>query len=312
MPLDPDCIKVHELYAKAKRPPLEQLSPDEARDASRRGRALLCPDAPDVGAIEMIDVPGPAGKIPVRVYRPKSAPDGDTGALVYYHGGGWVIGDLDSHDVLCRELCNGSGHSVFSIDYRLAPEHPFPAAIDDAIAATKHIAANAKALKIDASRLAVGGDSAGGNLAAAVSLALKGATPHPIKLQLLIYPAVDATMSFDSVKRHGDVLPLTKPAMEWFWAHYGSGKNVTRDWRAAPLAAESLAGLPAAHVIIAECDVLCDEGIAYAQKLMMAGVPVSMQFYPGMIHGFITMGKIVRTANTATADAAAALKKALA
>ncbi len=310
MPLDPDCVSVHELYAKAKRPPLEKLSPQEARDASSRARALLTPDAPEVGSIEMMTVPGPAGDIPVRVYRPKGV-SGTTGALIYYHGGGWVIGDLDSHDVLCRVICNGSGHAVFSVDYRLAPEHAFPASIDDAIAATKYIADNAARFKIDPARLAVGGDSAGGNLAAAVSIALKGKLAHPIKLQLLIYPAVDATMSSDSVKRHADVLPLTKAAMDWFWNHYRGGRDISRDWRAGPIVAEDHTGLPPAHVMIAEYDVLCDEGIAYATKLMMAGVSVTQKFYPGMIHGFITMGKIVKTANTASTDAAAAVKAAL-
>lgn len=310
MPLDPDCIRVHQLYALAKRPPLEQLSPDEARDASRRGRAVLSPDPPEVGAIETASVPGPAGDIAVRIYRPKGV-SGTTGALIYYHGGGWVIGDLDSHDVLCREICNGSGHTVMSVDYRLAPEHAFPAAIDDAIAAAKHIAANAASFKVDPTRLAVGGDSAGGNLAAAASIALRGKLAHPLKFQLLIYPAVDTRMAYDSVKRHADVLPLTASAMNWFWDHYRAGKDVSRDWRAGPIVAEDHRGLPPAFVQIAEFDVLCDEGIAYATKLMMAGVPVATKFYPGMIHGFITMGKVVKTANVASADAAAALKAAL-
>lgn len=313
MTLDPDCLKVHALYAAAKRPPLEEQTPAEARDGMRRSRPYLQPDAPDVGAVTDITVAGPAGPIGVRVYRPKTpAGAGPTGALVYYHGGGWVIGDLESHDVLCRELCNGSGHAVFSVDYRLAPEHRFPAAVDDAVAATRAIIAGAASLGIDPSRIAVGGDSAGGNLAAVVALALRDALAHPLRLQLLIYPAVDGSMRAASIRRNADVLPLTDKAMVWFYQHYTGGADVRADWRVSPIVAADHRGLPPAWVLTAGYDVLVDEGVAYADTLEKAGVPVSRRHDAGMVHGFITMGKMIRIANEATRDAAAVLAKALA
>jgi acetyl esterase len=313
MPLDQDCLNVHALYEKAKRPPLELQTPQEAREGMARSRIFLQPDAPEVGELKALSAPGPSGPIPLRLYRPRTpSSPGVTGCLIYFHGGGWVIGDLDSHDVLCRQLANYSGHTVISVDYRLAPEHRFPAAIDDSIAATRWIAQQAAALNIDPKRLAVGGDSAGGNLAAAVALALKTELPAPLKFQLLIYPAVDATMQNASVTQNADVLPLTRNAMLWFWEHYAGGADLTKDWRASPLHAKDHTGLPPAFVSTAGYDVLLDEGKAYADKLGKSGVPVEYKHYPGMVHGFITMGKMVRIANTATRDAASALAKALA
>ncbi len=311
MTLDPDCLKVHALYALAKRPPLELQTPPEAREGMRRSRPFLQPDAPEVGKLENLSCPGPAGDIPLRLYRPMTPNRaGAGGALIYFHGGGWVIGDLESHDVLCRDLANQSGATVVSVDYRLAPEHRFPAASDDAIASTLWIARNADALGIDASRLAVGGDSAGGNLAAVVALALRGEVP--LRFQLLIYPAVDAVEKRPSVIRNAEVLPLTDRAMSWFYEHYTGGEDVRRDWRMSPILAPSHAGLPPAIVMTAGYDVLMDEGIAYADVLESAGVAVTRKHYPGMIHGFIGMGKMVAVANEATRDAAAALKAALA
>ncbi len=312
MPLDPDSLKVHALYAMAKRPPLELQTPQEARDGMARSRAFLTPDAPDVGAVEALVAPGPHGDIPLRLYRPRTPHGPTTGALVYFHGGGWVIGDLESHDVLCRTIANESGHAVIAVDYRLAPEHRFPAAIDDAVAATRHVAGIAASRGIDPARLAVGGDSAGGNLATVAAIALKGQLAHPLKLQLLIYPAVDAGMNTDSVTLHGDILPLTRNAMHWFWQHYAGGADIAADWRASPMRAESHRDLPPAWIGVAEYDVLHDEGIAYAKTLQAAGVAVETKVYPGMIHGFITMGKLVALANTATSDAASAVQVALA
>ncbi len=310
-PLDPGCLQVHALYTAAKRPPLELQTPVEAREGMRRSRPFLQPDAPDVGALKNITCPGPAGPIPLRLYRPKSPNrSGETGALIYYHGGGWVIGDLESHDVLCRDLANQSGEAVISVDYRLAPEHRFPAAVDDAIAAARWISAHAVSLELDASRLAVGGDSAGGNLAAVVALALRGEVP--LRFQLLIYPAVDAVQKWPSTTRNAEVLPLTDRAMVWFYDHYAGAADVRSDWRLSPLRAASHAGLPPAIIMTAGYDVLMDEGIAYADVLEKAGVAVTRKHYAGMIHGFIGMGKMVETANTATRDASAALKAALA
>jgi acetyl esterase len=312
MPLDPDCLKVHALYAAAKRPSLEAQTPAEARDGMTRSRPILQPDPPETGGIMALAAPGPDGPIPLRLYRPARLADaGPIGVLVFFHGGGWVIGDLDSHDTLCRELANGSGQAVVAVDYRLAPEHRFPAAVDDAIVATQYVVAQAANLGLDPARIAVGGDSAGGNLAAVVAIALRGTLTNPLRLQLLIYPAVDSAMNRPSITTNADVLPLTRNAMAWFWAHYADGVDVGSDWRASPIRALDHTGLPPAYVVTAGYDVLLDEGRAYADVLAAAGVPVARQHYPGMIHGFITMGRLVATANVATRDAAHALKAAL-
>jgi acetyl esterase len=315
MTLHPDCLKIHALYAAAKRPPLEQQTPAEARDSMARGRLILQPDPPEMGEVRALSAPGPGGAIPLRLYRPKGSAAADRlPALVYYHGGGWVIGDLDSHDTLCRQLCNASGVAVIAVDYRLAPEHRFPAAIEDGNAALFWIAANAASLGIDPTRLAVGGDSAGGNLAAVAAIAARDAGGPALRLQLLIYPAVDFAAQSVSYVSEADILPLTDKAMVWFQDHYlGEGKRqLAKDWRASPLRASSHANLPPAFVLTAEHDVLRDEGHLYANTLEAAGVAVERVQFPGMIHGFITMGRIIADANTAVVACARALKTALA
>jgi len=313
MPLDPDCLRVHELYKIAGRPPLEQLSPAEAREGMRKSREIMQPDPPAMSEVRDLTCPGPAGPIRLRLYRPLSARPADIlPVLVFYHGGGWVIGDLDTHDVLARQLAQSSGAAVVAVDYRLAPEHRFPAAVDDAYAATRWVADNGKALGVDGSRLAVGGDSAGGNLAAVVSLMAHEKGGPAIRFQLLIYPATDTSQTQVSHKENADVLPLTKPAMDWFWNHYMGGQDGTQDYRASPLIAASLVNLPEAYVITAGYDVLRDEGLDYADKLEAARVPVTRRHYPGQIHGFFSMGRIIKDANAAVADAGAALKAALA
>ncbi len=313
MALDPDCVRVHDLYRLAGRPPLQTLSPPEAREAMKAARAVFQPDPPVVSSVRDLTCPGPAGAIPLRYYRPASAAaTTKLPVLVFYHGGGWVIGDLETHDTLCRELANGSGAAVIAVDYRLAPEHRFPAAVEDSFAATKWVAEHGAELVLDTSRLAVGGDSAGGNLAAVVALMARDANGPAIKHQLLIYPATDASQTQVSHTENADVLPLTKPVMDWFWTHYLDGKDGTADWRASPLVAGSLINLPPAHVITAGYDVLRDEGLDYADKLESAGASVTRKHYPGQIHGFITMGKMVGDANVAVAESAAALSVALA
>ncbi len=312
MPLDPDCLRLHELYQLAGRPPLETLSPTEAREAMKAGRAILQPDPPLMGELRDLKCPGPLGDIALRLYRPPSAkPAEKLPALVFYHGGGWVIGDLDTHDTLCRELSVQSGAAVIAVDYRLAPEHRFPAAVDDSFAALQWIAQNAAAVGIDASQMAVGGDSAGGNLATVVALLARDSGGPAIRFQLLVYPATDASFTQVSHTENAGVLPLTKPVMEWFWRQYLDGRDGMTDWRASPLNAASLINLPPAYVMTAGYDVLRDEGLDYADKLESAGVPVARRHYPGQVHGFLTMGKLIREANVAVADAAAALKAAL-
>jgi acetyl esterase len=231
-------------------------------------------------------------------------------ALVYLHGGGWVIGDLDTHDVLCRSLCNESGMVVVSVDYRLAPEHVFPAAFDDAVAAFTWVAENAEALGVDTQRIAIGGDSAGGNLAAAAALALRGQAVSP-RFQLLIYPATDMRRVAPSHTTNGEGYLLTREVMNWFGNHYVPRREDDTDWRASPLLAASLSGVPPAFVLTAGFDPLRDEGLQYADALSAAGVATEYVCFERQIHGFITMGRALREANTAVTLCASVLKKAL-
>ncbi len=312
MPLDVHAAKVLEMIRLSGRPPYETLAPAEARQFSRNARAVLAPEPPEMGAVRDIKI-GEGGAIPARLYRPLgSAPNAALPALIYFHGGGWVIGDLDTHDVVCRQIANGSGAAVVSVDYRLAPEHKFPAAVEDAIAATAWIAAHGATLGIDTARLAVGGDSAGGNLAAVVALDARDRNGPKLIQQTLIYPATESTMSHPSHERFAEGLLLTRPTMKWFLGHYLRGAEDLADWRVSPLRATSLADLPPALVLTAGYDPLCDEGEEYAARLAAAGVPVTRVRVEGMIHGFLTMGKLIPAANEAVAMIAAALKIAFA
>ncbi len=312
MPLDVHAAKVLEMIRLSGRPPYETLAPAEARQFSRNARAVLAPEPPEMGAVRDIKI-GEGGAIPARLYRPLgSAPNAALPALIYFHGGGWVIGDLDTHDVVCRQIANGSGGAVVSVDYRLAPEHKFPAAVEDAIAATAWIAAHGATLGIDTARLAVGGDSAGGNLAAVVALDARDRNGPKLFQQTLIYPATESTMSHPSHERFAEGLLLTRPTMKWFLGHYLRGAEDLADWRVSPLRATSLANLPPALVLTAGYDPLCDEGEDYAARLAAAGVPVTRVRVEGMIHGFLTMGKLIPAANEAVAMIAAALKIAFA
>jgi acetyl esterase len=231
--------------------------------------------------------------------------------LVYYHGGGWVIGDLDTHDVQCRQITAEAGIAVVAVDYRLAPEHKFPAAIDDAWAATRWVVAQAAELGIDASRLAVGGDSAGGNLAAVVALMARDAGGPAIALQVLAYPVTDVGAESKSYGDFAEGYMLTRDGMRWFTNHYLKSPAEATDWRASPLRAASLAGVANALVITAGFDPLRDEGAAYAARLTDAGVQVDYINYGGMIHGFMPMGKLIATGNRATSHVAASLRQAL-
>ncbi len=312
MPLDVHAAKVLEMIRLSGRPPYETLAPAEARQFSRNARAVLAPEPPEMGAVRDIKI-GEGGAIPARLYRPLgSAPNAALPALIYFHGGGWVIGDLDTHDVVCRQIANGSGGAVVSVDYRLAPEHKFPAAVEDAIAATAWIAAHGATLGIDTARLAVGGDSAGGNLAAVVALDARDRNGPKLIQQTLIYPATESTMSHPSHERFAEGLLLTRPTMKWFLGHYLRGAEDLADWRVSPLRATSLADLPPALVLTAGYDPLCDEGEDYAARLAAAGVPVTRVRVEGVIHGFLTMGKLIPAANEAVAMIAAALKIAFA
>lgn len=231
--------------------------------------------------------------------------------MVYFHGGGWVVGGLDSHDVVCRSLANASGCKMVSVDYRLAPEHPWPASPDNCFAAVEWVATHAQELGVDANRLAVGGDSAGGNLAAAATLRARAANGPRIAFQLLIYPAVDATMSLPSNESNGQGYFLEKVGMDWFYGHYLNNPADAKNPDVSPLFADDFTGLPPAYVVTAEYDPLRDEGRAYVEKLEAAGVAVEYINYPTMIHGFFGFQAVVDVSGEAVRLAGEAVAKAL-
>ena len=293
--------------ARSSLPTLDKVSPFVARRLYADRCKAVSPKPPEAQVRLLL---GPEG-IAVRAYRPAASAKTDVlPALVYFHGGGWTIGDLDTHDVLCRELANGAGCAVFSVEYRLAPEHAFPAAVEGCISATRFVYQEANALHLDATRIAVGGDSAGGNLATVVALHARDAGGPPICFQLLIYPATNQNMETESLRRNGQDYMLTLPLMERFRANYLPRSADYSDWRASPALAKSHAGLPAAFVLTAGFDPLLDEGRQYAELLARAGVDVSYRDYPDMIHGFILMGGLLDTARAAVADCCAQLRRA--
>jgi acetyl esterase len=263
-----------------------------------------------IGRCEDRRIEGPAGEIPLRLYTPVDARGDALPGLVFYHGGGFVIGDLETHDDLCRCLANGSGCRVVSVDYRLAPEHPFPAAVDDCWAATQYVAANARAFGIDAARLAVGGDSAGGNLAAVVAQLAKLSGGPSIKFQLLIYPVTQLGSSHETVSMRENAKGyfLEKDGMDWFTRCYVADPAHRNDPRVSPLLCKDLTGLPPAYVITAGFDPLRDEGKDYADALDKAGVSVTYVHYPSMVHGFFSFRSLVPKSREAISAAAAALK----
>jgi acetyl esterase len=306
----PQVVQLLERVARSPLPAYHTVPPQVARRLYRDTRAALAPRLPEVGAVRLLVVDG---AIAIRAYRPlDAAAEERLPALVYLHGGGWVIGDLDTHDVLCRQLANGARCAVFSVEYRLAPEDPFPAAVEDAIAATRWVAQHAGSLGIDAGRVAVGGDSAGGNLAAVVALAARDAGGPALCHQLLIYPATDQRCEFPSHARNAEGYLLTRQGIEYFRGRYLSRSGDWLDWRASPLLAPRLAGLPPAFVLTAGFDPLLDEGRAYAERLAQEDVEVAYLEYPDMVHGFILFGGVLDTANAAVAECCARLVAAFA
>jgi acetyl esterase len=312
MPLDPDAETLLGMMRAAGRPPMETLTPDEARQAFKAGRAVTQPDPQDVAEVRDQSCPGPHGAIPLRIYRPIGSEAADVlPALVYYHGGGWLLGDLDSHDVACRHYANAVRCRVVSVDYRMAPEYKFPAAVDDCAAATGWVIAQSDALGIDRRRVAVGGDSAGGNLAAVMALMARDGDLPPLAFQLLVYPATDMGMTHESYQRVTEGVPLTAKTMDWFIDHYLHGPNDRRDWRASPLRAADLSGTAPALVLTASYDPLCDEGVAYAERLEREGVRVMHLHFSDQLHGFVGQGRIIRAGGMALDMMSAALKRAL-
>jgi len=274
-------------------------------------RLSFAAEPEEVARIDDRLVPGPGGDIPVRVYTPHEAVGGDAPLLLWLHGGGWVIGDLDTADGTARSLANRSGAVVVSVDYRLAPEHRAPAALDDALTALTWAVENAELLGVDANRVAVGGDSAGGNLAAALCLRVRDEFGPEIDFQLLVYPVLDCTLSHPSMDENAEGYLLTRDAMVWFVDHY-LGDQDPKDPSVSPLYAASLADLPPALVITAEFDPLRDEAEAYAEALREAGVEVVVLRYDGQIHYFVGLAALLDDGRHALDQAGDALRTALA
>jgi acetyl esterase len=286
--LDPAVRQLLEAAEAEGNPPLESFSPEEARKLAIESLKTAGGTPEPVRSIENLRIPGPDCEIPIRIYTPDApAP---RPALVYFHGGGWVVCDLDTHDVVCTAIAHRAGAVVIAVDYRLAPEHKFPAAVTDSYAATAWVASNAKKLGIDPKRISVGGDSAGGNLAAVVSLKSRDQDGPAIELQVMVYPVTDlSSFATPSYQEFGENHYLTKSEMEWFRDHYLRSMEDARDPHASPLLVLDLSGLPPALIITAECDPLRDEGEAYAKRLANDGVPVKYTCYPGMIHPFFSL-----------------------
>ncbi|MCH2170369.1 alpha/beta hydrolase [Myxococcota bacterium] len=310
MPLDPDAAALLEAMTNTGAPAPWDLSPEEARRQMDEASGLPIPEVA-VAKVENRTIPGPDGEVPVRIYTPEAEP-GSTGlpVLVFFHGGGWVIGSLDSHDGACRLLASRAGCLVVSVDYRLAPEHRFPAAPEDCYAATRWVAEHAAEIGGDASRIAVGGDSAGGNLAAVVPLMARDRGGPELVLQVLVYPVTDFDRDTGSMQRNAEGYYLTRQAMVWFDDHYAPEPEQRANPYAAPLRASDLRGLPPALVITAEFDPLCDEGDEYARALESAGVPTTWTCYGGVFHGFFSMVGMVAKADEAQDQVAAALRGA--
>lgn len=308
MPLDPQARAVLDRIAALGLPPAYTLSPEGARAQAEITRAPV--QGEPVANVEDRTVPGPEREIPVRIYTPEGT--GSFGALVFYHGGGWVVGTLDGSDATCRALCNAAGCVVVSVDYRLAPETKFPGPVEDCYAATAWVAANAAAIGVDPNRIAIGGISAGGNLAAGVALMARDRGGPAIRHQMLVVPVVERRFDTPSYTEKAEGYGLTRAAMQWYWDHYlRDGADAANPY-AAPLRAANLAGLPPAHVLTAEYDPLSSEGEAYARALKAAGVPVEFTCYDGMTHGFFSMAAVIDKGRRALDDAAAAIRTALA
>ncbi|HLJ45409.1 MAG TPA: alpha/beta hydrolase [Bryobacteraceae bacterium] len=307
--LDSNVRTLLEAIAAQGDPPLESLAPDEARRAAAEGLAPVAGVPEPVQSIENLRISGPEGDILVRIYTPDApAP---RPAMVYFHGGGWVVCDLDTHDVVCTAIAHRAGAVVVAVDYRLAPEHKFPAAVVDCYAATEWVAANTERLGIDPGRISVGGDSAGGNLGTVISRKARDENGPRIALQALVYPVTDlSSFETSSYREFADGYNLTKPEMEWFRDHYLKTPEDGLNPDASPLLASDLTGLPPALIITAECDPLCTEGEVYANRLKEARVPVTYTCYRGMIHPFFSLSGAIPQSLDAIQQVADAVRNA--
>ncbi|QKC80118.1 alpha/beta hydrolase [Mesorhizobium erdmanii] len=308
MTLDPDALRVLEIGRAAGGEPFENGRVAAARAAYDASFPTQQGEHEPVAATSQQAIDGPNGPITIRIHRGTGAPRTGARAVLYLHGGGWVIGSLNSHDEICRWLANLGNAVVVCPDYRLAPEHKFPAGLEDCTAALRFMAENAGELGIDPARIAVAGDSAGGNLAAVLALLARDGQAPPLAAQILIYPNTDARQTADSYRRFGDGFGLTAATMAWFRNHYVRTPADVTDWRVSPLLASSLAGGAPAFVVITGHDILADEGMAYAERLQADGVPVVLRRWPGQIHGFVSMGRHIPAARQAVSEAAGWLR----
>jgi acetyl esterase len=299
MAINPEALKYIE-QTSAARPPLNQMSLEEARRLVIAARVTN--DAEPLAQVEELSIPGPDGQLRVRIYTPLGA--GPFPLLVYFHGGGWVVGAVETVDGSCRKLTNNGGCVTVSVDYRLAPEHKFPAATKDCFAALKWVALNARSIGSDAGRIAVGGESAGANLAAVAALMARDNGGPKLAGQLLVYPVLDHRFDTESYLEHAHGYVITKELMIWFWRHYLRDESDAGNPYASPLQARDLSGLPPTALFTAEYDPLRDEGAAYARRLQQTAVPVFYKCWEGLPHGFFGMADVVKEARAAVDDAA--------
>lgn len=313
MPLHPQIVALIERAAAAGVRPTHELTPEEARTQMDEMSRERDKDRTTVRMVADTVINGAAGDdLTTRVYWPDLVQTDLAPAIMFFHGGGHVIGSLNSHDQVARNLCADTGYLVVSVDYRMGPEHKFPAAPEDCYAATKWVAQNTRQLGVDPARIAVAGDSAGANLAAVVAMMARDAGGPDIAFQLLVYPVADYAFDTPSYETYAEGAGiLTAAGMNWFREHYLNGPEDREDWRAAPLRATDFSNLPPALVITAECDILHDEGVALAEALAAAGVPVEHRDYPGMMHGFYSFAPVVDDGRAAQVHAAEAMRKVL-
>lgn len=302
-PLDSQSEAFVAALAESESPGFHELPPAEARQAFA-SLAPLFGAGPQEVIVEDRKI---SESIPIRIYKPEREKSGPLPAVVYFHGGGWVLGSIETHDALCRRLCSQSAAAVISVDYRLAPEHPFPAPLNDCFTATSYIYQHARQLGLDSDRIVVAGDSAGGNLAAAVALKARDESGPPLLAQVLIYPALNSDGDSASYSMFADGFGLTQAGMQWFWEQYLGDHGASA--YASPSKATSLEGLPATLLVTAQYDVLRDEGETYAQRLDKAGVQIWQRRYDGVVHGFIHFAGVFDRGQQATAEIAIELQR---